>query len=132
MNLFKSLKRRGNALYVILILIIIIAILGFLIVKFGLGDGGGGKPPVGAEKPPTTTGLQNPPQPPIPLNPSKLILEWRNPDDFRDIETKINNQLKPEARKVIIRTKVMKVTTAIEEKLIELIKNKGIEHIFFF
>ena len=135
MNYFKSLKKRGNALYVIVILIIIIAILGFLIVKFGLGDGDGkgngtivgpvNKPPI--TQSPVPTQPPTPPQPPIPQNPSKLILEWRDPDNFSEIETKINNQLKPEIRTVIVRTEVMKITTAKEDKLNELIKNKGSE-----
>ena len=102
----------------------------FLISQFGTfgpGTGGVSGSKGSGSNPPKTTRPSIPPQHPTSQNPYRLVLEWKNPDNFSEIETKINNLLKPETRTVIVRTEVMKITTAKEDKLNELIKNKGSE-----
>lgn len=137
MKKYKSTRKQGISFLEIVVLIILLTVfIMYLISQFGsFGPGSGGvsgSKGSGSKQPPITqspvpTQPPTPPQPPIPQNPSKLILEWRDPDNFSEIETKINNQLKPEIRTVIVRTEVMKITTAKEDKLNELIKNKGSE-----
>ncbi len=136
-KVFKN--RRGKALGVIIFLVVIIAVLLFLVSKLGCGRGNGGGDGTGSGRSKVgskTTVVENvkppvvePVKPPVVENKddSKLYLNWNNPDDFNEIEGRINNNLNPKIRTLIIRTQKMKITTAKKEKIEELMKNKGCE-----